>query len=163
MTPHHRGPCFTLALLFILRIILGVADGCRIDEDFCSLEGHQSRCFWIPLVPADEHAELAHGSLNRLETEVARSEVELLIVGWVIRNVHLAVFAGDGSILLNHYCRIVVKSWCTSLEKRGDDDYAEVFGQFAVEIGGGTRNRFCQVEIIHIFYLTEIKRIVQFL
>lgn len=163
VAPHHSGPCFTLALLFILCIIIGIADGSRIDEDFCSLESHQTGCFGIPLIPANEHAEFAHGSLNRLEIEVARGEVELLIVGRIVWNVHLAVFAGDGSILLNHYCRIVVKSWCTSLEKGSNDDYAEVFGQLAVEIGGGARNRFSQVEIIHIFYLTEIKRIVQFL
>ena len=32
MTSHHGGPSLALALLFVLCIILGIADGCRIDE-----------------------------------------------------------------------------------------------------------------------------------
>ena len=49
-----------LALLFVLCIILGIADGCRIDQEFGTLKSHQAGCFWIPLVPAYQYTQLTH-------------------------------------------------------------------------------------------------------
>ena len=163
MTSHHGGPCLTLALLLLLGIVGGIADGSRVDQDVCALQRHQAGCFRIPLVPAHQYAELAYGSLYRLESEVARGEVELLVIGRVIRNVHLAILSGYASVLFYHYCRIVIQSRSTALEERSNDYHAQILGQLAVEFGRWTGNRFGKVEILYIFYLAEVERVVKFL
>ena len=160
---HHGGPRLTLALLLLLCIVGGVADGGRVDEDVGSLECHQAGCLWVPLVPADQYAELAHGCLYRMETEVARGEVEFFVIGWVVGDVHLAILAGDGAVLLQDYSRVVVETRGTALEERGDDDHAEVFRQLAVEVGRWTRDGFGEVEVLHVLYLTEVEGVVEFL
>ena len=83
-----------------------------------------------------------------METQVARGEVELLIIGRVIRNVHLAVFACYAAILLQNDCGVVVQTGSTTLEQRGNDDYAQLFRQVAKEIGGRAWDGLCQVEVI---------------
>ena len=163
MAPHHGSPRLALALLLFLGIIGSVADGGRIDEYFGSLQRHQTGCFGIPLVPANQHAELAYRGLDRVETEVARSEIELLVVGRIVGDVHLAVFSGYASILLHHYRRIVVEPRSAALEEGGDDDDAEILGKLAVEIGRRARNRLCQVEEVNILYLTEIEGVMKLL
>lgn len=71
MATHHGSPRLALALLLLLGIIGSIADGGRIDEHFGSLQRHQTGCFGIPLVPANQHAELAYRGLDRVETDVA--------------------------------------------------------------------------------------------
>ena len=163
MASHHGSPRLALALLLLLGIIGGIADGGRIDEHFGSLQRHQTGCFGIPLVPANQHAELAYRGLDRVETEVARSEIEFLVVGGIVGDVHLAVFSGYASILLHHYRRIVVEPRSAALEEGGDDDDAEILGKLAVEIGRRARNRLCQVEEVNILYLTEIEGVMKLL
>ena len=76
---------------------------------------------------------------------------------------HLAVLACDGAILLDDHCRVVIETWGTALKEGSDDDDTEVFGEFAIEISGWTRDRFCKIEVLHIFYLTEVEGVVEFL
>src|SRR5690606_41798513 len=59
---------------------------------------HQPRGLRVPLVPAHQHAEAADAGVDRFEAEVAGSEVELLVEARVVRDVHLAVLAGGGSV-----------------------------------------------------------------
>ena len=73
-----------------------------------------------------------------METEVSRGEIELLVVGGIIGNVHLAVFAGDAAVFLNDYGGVVVETGSTFLEQRGYDDNPELLRQFSVESCGRT-------------------------
>ena len=93
MSALNCGPCFALTLLFIGRVRTLVTDCSRIDKDFCTLKSHEPSSFRIPLVPADLHSKNTYRGTYRMETEIAWSEVELLIIGRIVRNVHLAVFA----------------------------------------------------------------------
>ena len=43
-----------------------------------------------------------------MKTEVARREVKLLIVGRIIRDVHLAIPAGYAAVFFYHYSRVVI-------------------------------------------------------
>src|SRR6185503_10627704 len=74
----------------VLRLLVGMpADGGRIEEDGRALQGGEARALGIPLVPADEGADLALGRVDRAEAEVAGREVELLVERRVVRDVHL--------------------------------------------------------------------------
>ena len=76
---------------------------------------------------------------------------------------HLAVFSGDGSILLNHHRRVVIEARRTALEERCNDYHAQILRQFAVEFGRWSRDGFGKVEVLHILYLAEVERVVEFL
>src|ERR1039458_8848063 len=56
------------------------ADGGGAEQNLRASQCRQARGFWIPLVPADQHADLAVAGLPGAETEVAWSEIELLVI-----------------------------------------------------------------------------------
>lgn len=159
----YGGPCLTLALLLVGSVGEGIADGGGVDEQVGTLEGHQTRCLGIPLIPADEHAEATDGGVDGLETEVAGREIEFLVVGGIIRDVHLAVFAGDGAVLVQHYGRVVVQAGSTALEERGDDHHAQLLGQGTKTLGRRTGDGLGLVEEVHVLGLTEVEAVVKFL
>lgn len=132
MTALHGCPCLALTLLLVLGVRRCIAYCCRIDEQFGALQSHQSRCLGVPLVPAYEHAELAHAGLNRAEAEVARCEVELLVVGRVVGDVHLAILAGDRAVAFHDDSRVVIQTRSTALEERCDDNHVALVCQCAV-------------------------------
>ena len=146
--------------MLFCRVVGGIADGCGIDEDLSSLQGHETGCLGIPLIPANHDAQTTYRGLNGMETEIARGEVELLVIGRIIGDVHLAIDACDGAILLKHHCCIVVQACCTMLKERGDDHHAKLLGKFTIEFGRGARDRFCKVEVVDILHLTEIQGVV---
>ncbi len=76
---------------------------------------------------------------------------------------HLAVLSGYASVLLYHHSRIVIQSRSTALEERSNDHHAQILGQLAVEFGRWTGDRFGEVEVLYIFYLAEVERVVKFL
>ena len=108
MATHDGCPCLTLALFLLVRITAFIADGSGIDKHFCSLQSHQPGCLRIPLVPADKHAQPSHTRVDRMKTEVTRCEVELFIVGRIIRDVHLPVLACYATVFFYHYSRVVI-------------------------------------------------------
>ena len=67
MTALHCGPGRALALLLLWGVRGLIADGCGVDEHFGALERHKACSLRIPLVPADEHSELAYRGLYRVE------------------------------------------------------------------------------------------------
>ena len=76
--------------LFFVRV---PADRGRVEKDGGALQRGQARAFRVPLVPADERADAAGAGVEGLEPHVAGREVELLIEGRVVGDVHLAVEA----------------------------------------------------------------------
>ena len=163
MAALHRGPSLALSLLLLGGVATLVADGRGIDEQLRTRQGHHTSAFGIPLVPANLHAKAAHACVNGLKAEVAGREIELLVVGGVVGDVHLAIFACDAAIALQDYGRIVVEARGATLKQGGDNHDAVLLGQGAEEIGRRTRDGFGQVEIVGAFHLTEIRCVVQFL
>ncbi len=93
MAALHGDPGIALARFF--RLVVGriPADRGGVEQQIGAGQRHQACAFGIPLIPADQHAQLADRGLHRLETEIARREVELLVERRVVRNVHFAVFS----------------------------------------------------------------------
>ena len=53
---------------------------------------------------------------------------------------------------------------CGTFLKQGDNDHhPEFLGEFPIELCRRTGNGLCQVEVVHIFCLTEVQRVVQLL
>ena len=100
MSALYRLPCHTLTLLLLVCVIRIVTNGGGIDEQLCTLQCHQSCCFWIPLIPAYQYAQFTYRGLDGLESQVSRRKVELLVIAWVVGDVHLAVFPCYGTVLL---------------------------------------------------------------
>jgi hypothetical protein len=57
----------------------------------------------------------------------------------------------------------MIETWCPTLKKGGNDDNAQLTGQFAIELCRRTGDGFCEVEVIDIFGLAEVERVVQLL
>lgn len=159
----HCDPCLALACLFVVSVGAFVAYGCGVDEDFGSGECHDAGCFGIPLVPAYEHAEASDRGVDRFEAEVAGCEVEFLVVGGVVGYVHLAVFAGYGSVSIEHDGGVVVEAGGASLEYGCDDDHAEFGGELSVGEDCVVVDWEREVAFIDIFRLAEVEGIVQLL
>ena len=77
-----------------------------------------------------------------METEVARGEVELLVVGRIIGDVHLAMDAGYAAVAFEDNGSVVVKPRCTTLEETGDEDNLVLGCKRAEEVSGRTWNGF---------------------
>ena len=101
--------------------------------------------------------------VDGLEAEVARREVELLVVARVVGDVHLTILAGNRAVLLQHHSGVVIQTRGTTLEQRCDDNDLQFFGEFAKKIGRGSWNRFCLVEHADVLRLTEVQAVVQLL
>ena len=131
-------------------------NGGGVEEHLGSLQGRETRCLGIPLIPADEHAEIAGACLPVAEAEIARGEVELLVEERIVRNVHLAVLAEVFSIRFDDRGGVVVETRRPALEERGNDHHAEILGEFPEGLRGGTGNRFREFEILVVLALAEI-------
>ena len=126
MSPLDQLPGLALGLLFLFRIGPDASDCSRVNQEFGPVESHEPRCFRIPLVPAYEYSEISHGCVDRPESEVPGSEIEFLIETRIVRNVHLAVFSGNGAVLFNDYRSIVIQPGSTSFKKREHKDDSEL-------------------------------------
>ena len=98
-----------------------------------------------------------------MEAQIARGEVELLVVGRIIRNMHLTIDACNGAVFLKHDSRVMIKSCSTTLKERSDDHHTKLLGEFAIEPRRRSGDGLCEVEVVYIFHLTEIQGVVKLL
>jgi hypothetical protein len=77
--------------------------------------------------------------------------------------VHLAVFAREAAVPLDHRRRVVVEARHAPLEEGDHEDYAQLPGQRAERVGARSRHRFGQVEVRRVFRLAEVESVVQLL
>ena len=80
----------------------------------------------IPLVPADQHADAAVARVEIGEAQIARREIELLVVERIVGDVHLAVDAQQRAVGVEHGGRVVIQPGGAALEERRDDDHVEL-------------------------------------
>ena len=157
VTTHYGLPSHALTLLLLWSVARLIAYGCRVDEQFGTLKGHETCCLWIPLIPAYEHAKTSYRGVDGTEAEVARGEIELLVVGRIVGYVHLAILAGYGSVFFEDNSGVVVETCCATLKERCDEHYAQLFCQSAVDVGRGARDGLSEVEVVNALYLTEVE------
>ena len=93
--------------LFLARM---PADGRRIEKNLRALHRCESRGFGIPLIPADEHADLAVARLPSLEPKIAGREIKFLVEQRVIRDVHLPVDAEQRAVSVNDRGGVVINA-----------------------------------------------------
>ncbi len=134
------------------------ADRGGIEEHVRALHGGDARTFRIPLVPADEGADLADGGVERLEAEIAGGEVKLLVIERVVGDVHLAIEPGEGAVFVQDGGGVVIKPGRAALKERGDDDDFFFAGDCAEAFGAGTGDGLGEIEERGVFALAEILR-----
>src|ERR1043166_3600015 len=92
------------------------ADGCWIKKNFRALQCREPRAFGIPLVPANQYADLRILRLPGSKTKVARREIKFLVVKRIVRNVHLAIDAEQRAVRVNDGGRVVINTCRAFLE-----------------------------------------------
>ena len=92
---HARLPRRVLRLAVLGLLLRVPADRGRVEDHLRPLQRREPGRLGIPLVPADERADLRGRRGEDLEAEVAGREVELLEEERVVRDVHLAVEAEE--------------------------------------------------------------------
>ena len=98
---------------------------------FAPPQAGEPRAFGIPLVPADQHADAAVARVEIRKAQIARREIEFLVVERIVGNVHLAVHAQQRAVGVEHRGRVVIEAGGAPLEERGDDDHAQFAREFA--------------------------------
>ena len=96
-----------------------------------------------------QHTSVADPRVARGEArkaEVARREVELLVVQGIVRDVHLAVEPGDASVGLERDRRVVVEALGAPLEERRHDRDLARGRELAELLGRRAGNRLGEVE-----------------
>ena len=152
------------AALAVLSFLLGVpADRGGIKKNFRALHRRQSRGFGIPLVPADQHADLGIPGLPGAEAEIARREIKLLVKERIIRDVHLAIDAQQAAVGIDDGGGVVINAGGALFEQRGDDDDAVLLREFLKGCGGRAGDRLGELEIFVVFRLAKILRAKKFL
>src|SRR5260370_18717242 len=117
------------------------AEGGGIKKNIRAAQAGEARAFWIPLVPADQHADPAVPRVEVGKTQIARREIKLLVVKWIVGDVHLAIKPNQRAVRVEHPGRIVIKPGGPALEDRSDDHDAKVARALAERFGGRARNR----------------------
>ena len=106
-----------------------------------SLQRSQAGAFGIPLVPTDERAQPTRAGIDGTEAEVAGREIEFFIVERVVRNMHLAVNAAQGTVGIKNRGGIVIDAG-SSFFKQGSDEHDSVFaGGLGEPVRSGAGNR----------------------
>ena len=67
MSPLYGHPRTQLTVLLFLRIATFPADSGRIDQHLGATHSHQTGCFRIPLIPANQHTKTPHRGIDRLK------------------------------------------------------------------------------------------------
>ena len=135
-------------------------DGGGIKEHFRAAQGGLASSFGIPLVPADQSAELPGAGVDRLEAEVAGREVKLLIIKGIVGYVHFAVDAGDltpgGRLGIEDDGCVVVETGSPALEQGGDENNVFLADDGGEAGGGGAWDGLGQGEEGVVFALAKV-------
>src|SRR5438128_1357033 len=134
------------------------ADGRRIQQDIRAMQGRKSRGFGKPLVPANADADSGVARLPGAEAKVAGREIKFFVEQRVVRDVHLAIAAGQRTVRVNDRGRVMVNAGGALLEQGRDHDHSMFPGELLKRGGARTGNPFGEREIFVVFGLAEILR-----
>ena len=132
------------------------ADGGGVEEDLGPFQSRQPGCFRVPLVPADQDTYCSEFRFECLVAQVAGREVEFFFESGVLRDVHFAVRAEEGTVCVDNPGGVVVETG-GAFFKAGSDDYdAKLGGKALVGFCQRTRERVCKVEELAVFRPAEV-------
>src|SRR5207249_5577893 len=132
-------PGLVLGLALLWRLGVVPADRRRIEKDLRATQRSQPRTFGKPLVPTHQDADPGVTRLKRLKPQIARGEVELLVIERVIGDMHLTVFTQEGTVGVDHHRGVVEQALSTLLEQRSDYHDLVLSREVAQYLGGGAR------------------------
>src|SRR5690348_15095818 len=176
MSALHRTPRLDLGLSE-LRFLCGMPTNRRwIEKDIGAEERCDSRGLRIPLVPADQYANVRELRLPNPEParllgdvadrvdavvrrRVARDEVILLVEERIVGDVHLPIHAEERSVGVDDGGRIPVHATRLLLEDRNDENDAELLRHRLHRISRWSGNRLSDVETFALLRFTEVRRI----
>ena len=138
------------------------ADRGRVEQDLGALQGGEAGGLGVPLVPADERADLCEARGEGLEPEVAGGEVVFLVIERVVGDVHLAVDAAERAVGVEDDGRVVVDARRPPLEDRADDDDAGLAGDLRERLGRRAGDGLGEVEVGGVLGLAEVLGAEQF-
>src|SRR5690606_9470908 len=118
----------------------------------------EPRSLWIPLIPADEHAELGGVRRERAKPEIPGREVELLVVARLVRNVHFPVLADVPPLRVEPGRGVVVTPGRAPLEQARDDRDVERRRELPGALGRRTGHGLGEREIRDVLRLAEVAR-----
>ena len=152
----HGLPGVVLGAVGVLALVELPADRGRVEQDLRPAQGGQARGLGEPLVPADQRPYPAVAGDVGLEAEVARREVELLVVEGVVRDVHLPVATRQLAIGVEGDGGVVVQARGAALEEAGADHHPALGRQLAQGLGGRAGDGLRQVEAAGVLALAEV-------
>ena len=159
----RQHPCIALAVFFILRIGRVPANRGGIQQQLGTGQRHHARRFRVPLVPAHQYAEFAHRGLNGGKTQITGGEIEFFVEARIVRDVHLAVLAGQRAVGVKHHGGVVVQPRRALFEQGRDQHHAMLLGQRRQARGAGAGDGLGQIELVYRFVLAKIRTVVQLL
>ena len=115
------------------------------------------------MIPAHLYAKLSYACLDGVEANVARREIEFLVIGRVVGNVHLAISACDAAIDIEDDRRVMIETWGTTFEETRDEHDVVLSCFLRIELCCIAWNGLGIAEVHHIFRLAEVRAVVQFL
>src|ERR1700730_4547252 len=96
---------------------------CRwIKKNVRAAQARQPRSLRMPLVPAHQHADAGESRIEIRKSQVSWRKIKFFVIERIVRNVHLAIFAGERSVGVNRSGCIMINSGSTPLENRSDDN-----------------------------------------
>src|SRR5580704_9774373 len=111
-------------LRFLVRM---PSDARGIENHLCAAERGEARTFGIPLVPTNLDADLSVLRVEIRESEVAWRKIKLFVVERIVGNMHLAIFAEEAAVGVDHRASVVIHTGGAALEKRSDDNDSFLF------------------------------------
>ena len=108
------------------------------------------------MVPANADTDISALRFPRLKSEIARREIELLVIKWIVGNVHLAIFAEQFPIGVDDRGGVVIQAGAPLLEERCDDYDLVLACNFAQSNCRFSGNFFGEGEVPVLFRLTKI-------
>ena len=156
-----RAPGVELLGAVLLPLVRVPADCRGIEKNVGALQRRQSRALRVPLVPADERPDPPHLRVERAKPEVTRREVELLVVGRVVGDVHFSVQADEAAVRVDHRRGVVVQSRRAPLEHGRDYDHACSPGDLSQRLRARPGHGLGEVEQGSVLHLSEVARAEQ--
>src|SRR2546427_595986 len=132
-------------LLAVLLFLRGVpTDRGGIKQNVRPLQPGEPGTLGIPLIPADQRADRTDLRIECAKTEITRREVELLVVGGVVGDVHLAVDPLHLPVGVDDRGRVVIQTGSPALEQRRNDDDTVLLRDLAERLGRQSGDRLGQ-------------------
>ena len=163
MASQHRVPCRPLRFAIWLLVFRKPADGGGIAQELGAGQCGQTSSFREPLVPADADTDSPKASRKAAKTEISGSEIELLVIGRIVGDVHLTIVASDFPIGIDHGRRIVVESRGAAFEEAGHNHDIVFCRQFSQRLGRWAWNRLGQIESTMVLRLAWVGHRKEFL